>query len=256
MKGKPDVQVVEDDGILILTLDRPEARNAATFAACEIIAAALDELDAREDLRVAVITGANGTFCSGMDLKKFMEGERPTIPGRGFLGITIRPPKKPLIAAVEGYALAGGFETVLACDLVVAGRSAKFGLPEVKRGLLAMAGGLMRLPRQIPQRIAMELALTGDMMGTERAQALGLLNEVVDDGKALEAALELARRIAANAPLSVLSSKEVVLQSRDWPTDSMFEVLEQFRAPVFNSNDALEGARSFAEKRVPQWTGT
>ncbi len=253
---KPDVVVTEEDGILVLTLDRPEARNAATLAASQIIADALDRLDATPELRVAIITGANNTFCAGMDLKKFLDGERPSIPGRGFLGLTIKPPKKPIIAAVEGYALAGGFEAALACDMIVAAKGAKFGLPEVKRGLAAVGGGLMRLPRQMPQRVAMELALTGDMMGSDRAYELGLINEVVDDGTALKAAKAMARRITANAPLSILTAKEIVMESRDWPTGEMFDRQEAYRDPVFNSNDAKEGARAFAEKRSPNWTGT
>lgn len=255
MSEKQDVIVSEERGVLILTLDRPETRNAATLAASRIIVAALDELDRRDDLRVAIVTGTNNTFCAGMDLKRFLEGERPSIPGRGFLGMTIRSPKKPLIAAVEGYALAGGFEAVLACDLAVAGRGAKFGLPEAKRGLAAMAGGLMRLPRQIPERIAMELALTGDMIGADRAFQLGLLNEVVEDGRALDAAKALAGRIVANAPLSILTAKEIVRESRDWPSAEMFERQEAYRDRVFGSSDAKEGAKAFAEKRSPQWTG-
>jgi enoyl-CoA hydratase len=256
MSETQDVLVTEEEGILVLTLNRPEARNAATFAASQIIAEALDALDARDDLRVAIITGANRTFCAGMDLKRFLEGESPMIPGRGFLGLTIRSAKKPVIAAVEGYALAGGCETALACDLIVAGRGAKFGIPEVKRGLAAMAGGLIRLPRQIPHRIAMELALTGDMIGAERAYQLGLINEIVDDGEALGAAKALARRIIANAPISVLVSKEIVDASRDWSHDEMFELQDQYRDRIMNSSDAKEGARAFAEKRAPNWTGT
>lgn len=256
MTDKPDVIVTESDGILTLTLDRPEARNAATYEASRIIADALDRLDAQDDLRVAILTGANKTFCAGMDLKKFLEGETPSVPGRGFLGLTIRPPRKPIIAAVEGYALAGGCEAVLACDMVVAGRGAKFGLPEVKRGLAAVGGGLMRLPRQIPQRVAMELALTGDMIGADRAFELGLINQIVDDGEVLNAAIDLAGRIKANAPLSVMATKEIVMESRDWPTEVMFERQNAYREPIFNSNDAKEGARAFAEKRAPNWTGT
>lgn len=256
MSDKPDVIVTEEDGVLILTLDRPEARNAATLQASQIIANALDLLDARDDLRVAILTGANNTFCAGMDLKKFLTGETPSIPGRGFLGMTIKPPQKPIIAAVEGYALAGGCEAMLACDMVVAAKGAKFGLPEVKRGLAAVGGGLMRLPRQIPQRVAMELALTGDMIGADRAYELGLINEVVEDGDALMAAKALAKRITANAPLSIVATKEIVMESRDWPTDEMFDRQNTYRDPIFNSNDAKEGATAFAEKRAPKWTGT
>lgn len=145
-----EVLVTVEDGVQIITINRPEARNAMTLAAAHLIAAALDELDARDDLRIGILTGAGNSFCAGMDLKGFLRGERPSLPDRGFGGLTKRPPKKPLIAAVEGYALAGGFELVLACDLVVAADNAQFGVPEVKRGLAATAGGLVRLPRQLP----------------------------------------------------------------------------------------------------------
>lgn len=256
MTSDRDVMVSEKEGILVLTINRPHAKNAATLAASHIVAKALDDLDARPDLRVAVLTGAGGTFCAGMDLKKFLEGERPTIPGRGFLGLTIRPPKKPLIAAVEGHALGGGFEAALACDLIVAASGAKFGLPEVKRGLAAMAGGLLRLPRQIPQRIAMEIVLTGDMVSADRAYELGMVNQVVDNGRAFDFALDLARRIAANAPLSLLTAKEIVTESRDWTNREMFARQETYRAAVFESDDAKEGARAFAEQRAPRWTAT
>src|SRR3954449_13413382 len=157
------------EGVLVITLNRPEARNAVNRAAAEGIAAAIDELDDDNELRVGVITGAGGTFSAGMDLKAFVAGERPHVEGRGSAGIVQRPPRKPLIAAVEGWALAGGFEVALACDLIVAARDARFGIPEVKRGLVAAAGGLIRLPRRIPYHLAMELALTGDPVGAERA---------------------------------------------------------------------------------------
>src|SRR5690606_35238156 len=146
------------------------------------VAAAMTELDSSPDLTVGVLTGAGGTFCAGMDLKAFLRGESPVIPGRGFLGLVEAPPEKPLIAAVEGYALAGGCEAVLAADMVVASRTAKFGIPEVKRGLAAAAGGLMRLPRRIPPAVALELALTGDLFDAERAYALGLVNRLADEG--------------------------------------------------------------------------
>lgn len=255
MDSTPDVVVTEDDGLLFLEIARPHAKNAATLAASRIVADALDELDSRNDLRVAILTGAGDMFCAGMDLKKFLEGERPLIPGRGFLGLTIRPPKKPLVAAVEGYALGGGFEAALACDLIVAGEGARFGLPEVKRGLLAMAGGLMRLPRQIPERVAMELILTGNSLTAERAYELGLINMITSDGQALENATSIARQIAANAPLSLLAAKEIACNSRDWPSSEMFERQEGYRAPVFESEDAKEGARAFSEKRAPNWKG-
>jgi enoyl-CoA hydratase len=168
------------DGVLIITLNRPDAKNAANKALSEGVAAALDRLDGEDDLRVGIITGAGGTFCSGMDLKAFLTGELPFVAGRGFAGLTEAPPKKPLIAAVNGYALAGGFEIMLACDLVVANEDAKFGIPEAKRGLAAAAGGLVRLPRQIPPRLAMELALTGDFITAGRAYEMGLINRVTE----------------------------------------------------------------------------
>ena len=180
------------DNVQIMTLNRPEARNAATLEMSEAMVAALDELDANPQLQVGIITGAGGTFCAGMDLKGFLQGKRPSVPGRGFCGVTMKPPRKPLIAAVEGYALAGGFEVVLACDLIVASREAKFGLPEVKRGLAASAGGLLRLPKRLPYHIAMECILTGDMFSAERAASLGLVNRLTDAGGALEAAFVLA----------------------------------------------------------------
>ena len=241
--------------VLVMTLNRPEARNAATLEMSEAMAAALDELDRNADLQVGVITGAGGTFCAGMDLKGFLEGKRPSVEGRGFCGITQRPPKKPLIAAVEGYALAGGFEVVLACDLIVAARSAKFGLPEVKRGLAATAGGLLRLPRRLPYHLAMEAILTGEMFGAEHAHAHGLVNRLTDTGGALDAALELAQVVAANGPLSLIASKRVVQESVDWPQDQMFDRQNAITAPVFDSADAREGASAFAQKRKPVWKG-
>ncbi|GHC94692.1 carnitinyl-CoA dehydratase [Pseudorhodoferax aquiterrae] len=241
--------------VLVMTMHRPEARNAMDRATSEALAAALDELDARDDLRLGVVTGSGGTFCSGMDLKGFLRGERPMVEGRGFAGLTERPPRKVLIAAVEGYALAGGFEMVLACDLVVASRAAKFGLPEAKRGLVASAGGLMRLPRRIPYHVAMEFALTGDMLDAERAHALGLVNRLAEPGQALAGALQLAESVAANGPLAVATSKRIVSESADWSQAEMFERQKPIAAPVFTSSDAREGSAAFAEKRKPNWTG-
>jgi enoyl-CoA hydratase len=243
------------DGVLIVTLNRPAARNAVNRAMAEAVAAALVELDSRADLTVGILTGAGGTFCAGMDLAAFLRGESPVIPGRGFLGLVEAPPAKPMIAAVEGYALAGGCEAVLAADLVVASRAAQFGIPEVKRGLVAAAGGLMRLPRRIPSAVATELALTGNLLSAERAHVLGLVNRLAEPGAALAAALGLAREIAANGPLAVRVSKQIVNESADWPQDEMFERQRALTAPVFASADAKEGARAFVEKRPPHWLG-
>jgi enoyl-CoA hydratase len=250
-----EVLVTVEDCIQTITINRPQARNAITLAAARLIAAALDELDARDDLRIGILTGAGNSFCAGMDLKGFLRGERPSLPDRGFGGLTKRPPKKPLIAAVEGYALAGGFELVLACDLVVAADNAQFGVPEVKRGLAATAGGLVRLPRQLPYRVAMELILTGDMFPATRAHALGLVNRLTPPGGALAEARKLAQSIAANGPLSVAASKRVVVESQDWPADELWDRQTALTEHVFSSADAREGSAAFAEKREPVWHG-
>jgi enoyl-CoA hydratase len=212
-----DVLVTADQEVMIITINRPAAKNAITMAVAQGIAAALDELDARDDLAVGVITGSGGTFCAGMDLKCFIDGQLPCVDGRGFAGIVESSASKPLIAAVEGYALAGGFEIALACDLITAGAGARFGIPEVKRGLVAAAGGLMRLPDRIPPNVAMELALTGNFLDADRAHALGLVNHLAGNGGALTAALDLARTISANGPLAVRSSKKIMTESRGWP---------------------------------------
>lgn len=250
-----EVLVDISDGIQTITINRPEARNAMTLAAAKLIAAALDELDGRDELRIGILTGAGGTFCAGMDLKGFLRGERPSLPDRGFGGLTRKPPRKPLIAAVEGYALAGGFELVLACDLVVAAENAQFGVPEVKRGLAATAGGLMRLPRQLPYRIALELALTGGMFPAPRAHHCGLINRLTAPGEALAEARRLAQTIAANGPLSVAASKRVVFESQDWSSAEMWDKQAALTEHVFTSADAREGSAAFAEKRKPVWKG-
>jgi enoyl-CoA hydratase len=243
------------NGVMTITMNRPEAKNAVNLAMAQGIAAAIDELDANDDIRVGILTGANQTFCSGMDLKAFVSGEVPYIAGRGFGGLTEAPPSKPLIAAIEGYALAGGCELAMVCDLIVAADNAKFGIPEVKRGLAAAAGGLMRLPRQLPYRLAMELALTGDFLDADRALSLGFINDVVEAGTALAAAEQLAAKIAANGPLAVKLSKAVVRDSQDWATADMFGKQQDILNPVFTSEDAIEGATAFAEKRAPVWKG-
>ena len=250
-----EVLVDVADGIMTITLNRPKAKNAANKALADGVAAALVELDSNDAIQVAIITGAGGTFCAGMDLKAFVTGELPIVEGRGFAGLTECPPRKPLIAAIEGWALAGGMEIAVSCDLIVAADSARFGIPEVKRGLAAAAGGLMKMPRQIPYRLAMELALTGDPISAERAYEAGLVNEVVPEGKALEAAKVLAARIAANGPLAVAVSKQVIVESVDWSTEEMWQKQQDIVLPVFASEDAMEGSVAFAEKRAPNWKG-
>lgn len=241
--------------IWVVTLDRPAARNAVNLALAHQVAAAMNEFDARPDLRICIITGEGGNFCAGMDLKAFSEGEWPFLEHGGFAGLVERSTVKPVIAAVEGYALAGGFEIVLSCDLVVASRSAQFGIPEVRRGLVAAAGGLLRLPSQLPRTLAMELALTGRMLNAEEAWSRGLLNRLVEPGKALEGAKSLASEIAANAPMSVAVSKRVIRESRTWDDQNMFDLQKPIVAPVFTSQDASEGALAFVEKRAPNWIG-
>ena len=240
---------------LVITLNRPERRNAVDRAMSEAVAAALDALDSRSDLRVGVITGAGGSFCSGMDLKAFVAGSRPEVEGRGFGGLTEAPPAKPLIAAVEGYALAGGCEMVLACDLIVAADDASFGLPEVTRGLVAGSGGLTRLSRRIPPSLAMEYALTGKRLLAIEAYRLGLVNRLTARGGALAAALELADEIAANAPLATMASKRIMIESAEWSAAEQWDRQRPLVDAVLATRDAHEGALAFAEKRPPQWRG-
>jgi enoyl-CoA hydratase len=249
------VLVTVDDGIAVVTINRPEARNAVNGAVARGIAGAVEELDSSSDVRVLVLTGAGGSFCAGMDLKGFLAGDVPSAAGRGFGGIVERPPLKPVIAAVEGYALAGGFELALACDLIVASEAAKFGLPEVRRGLVAGAGGLLRLPRRIPYHLAMEIALTGEHYPAERLHAAGLVSRLVPAGQALAAARELAARVALGAPLALAATKRVIAQSADWQSSEAFARQGEIIGPVFTSADAMEGAIAFAEKRAPAWRG-
>ena len=250
-----EVLVERRGAVQVITINRPQAKNALNQAVSEAVAAAVDELDAADDLWAGVLTGAGGSFCAGMDLKGFLRGERPGIPGRGLCGITQTPPRKPLIAAVEGWALAGGFELLLACDLVVASSTAKFGVPEVKRSLVAAAGGAILLPRRIPYAVALEMLLTGDPIDAERAVAVGLVNRLTEEGGALAAAVELAGKIAGNGPLAVAATKQLARSSADWTLEQAWQEQGRQIAAVFDSEDAKEGATAFAEKRAPQWKG-
>jgi enoyl-CoA hydratase len=251
-----DPVVVEVDGrVMTITITRPDVRNAIDRATSDAMAAALDELDDREDLSVGIVTGGGGTFSAGMDLKAFLRGENPSHPVRGFAGLIRKLPMKPMIAAIEGYALAGGFEIMLACDLVVAAEDAVFGLPEVRRGLTPNGGGMLRLPRRVPTAVAMELVLTGETISAVRAKELGLVNTVTPKGHALDGARHLAARIAANGPLAVATAKQVMVESAEWSAAEMFALQEPFSARVRESVDAKEGASAFAEKRAPIWRG-
>jgi enoyl-CoA hydratase len=257
VRGMSDPAVLTEarDGALLVTLNRPEQRNAVNREVAEGIAAALDRLDADPELRVGVLAGAGKGFCAGMDLKAFVAGERPAVEGRGFAGIVQRPAQKPLIAAVEGFAVAGGFEIALACDLIVAARGARFGIPEVKRGLVAAGGALLRLPERIPHTLAMELALTGEPIDAERAHAVGLVSRLVEPGAAVDAALELAAAIAANGPLALAASKRILVEAPAWPRAERWERQAEIVDPIRASADAREGSLAFAEKRPPRWQG-
>ncbi|WP_371828085.1 crotonase/enoyl-CoA hydratase family protein [Rhodococcoides fascians] len=254
-KAPMTVLVEQVDGVQVVTIARPEVRNAINTATAQAIADAMDELDARDDLVAGVIAGEGKSFCTGMDLKAFLAGEKPSIPGRGFAGVAETPPAKPLIAAVEGHAIAGGFEIVLACDLVVASETAVFGLPEVKRGLLAGGGGLLRLPDRVPRALAVEWCLTGDFISAQEAKDAGLINRLTPAGEALDVALELAKRIAKNGPLAVRATKEIITKARDWSNDEQFAQMWKIYEPVRSSDDAREGASAFKEKRAPVWKG-
>jgi enoyl-CoA hydratase len=254
--SEPEAVLTERrERILVITINRPDQRNAVNAAVAEGIAGALEQLDSDDGLSLGVLTGAGKGFCAGMDLKAFVAGDRPYAADRGFAGITRRSAKKPLIAAIEGFAVAGGLEIALACDLIVASRGARLGIPEVKRSLVAAGGGLLRLPRVLPRNIAMELALTGDPILAERGFELGLVNRLTEPGEALAGALELAAQIAVNGPLALAASKRILGESVDWPEDEFFERQGEISGPVMSSEDAREGATAFAEKRAPVWKG-
>lgn len=249
------VEIEQIDATLVIAINRPAQRNAVNQAVSLAIAQALDQLDTDSALRVGIITGRGGSFCAGMDLKAFLDGDRPELKGRGFGGVTEAPPKKPLIAAVEGFALAGGCELALACDLIVAAEDAWFGLPEVTRGLVAGSGGLVRLPRRIPPAIALEYALTGERMSAPIANLWGLVNRISPAGQALTEALALAGQITANAPLSTLMTKRIIRESASWTEEEIWARQRPLSESILASEDAQEGARAFAEKRAPNWKG-
>jgi enoyl-CoA hydratase len=242
-------------GVLVVTLNRPEARNAVNEALADGLAAAMDVLDASDALVAGVLVGAGKGFCAGMDLKAFLNGERSAAGGRGFAGIVQRPPVKPMIAAVEGFAVAGGLEIALACDVIVAGDGARFGLPEVKRALVATGGGLRRLPQRVSSGRALALALSGALIDTDEAHAIGLVDQVAPRGKALDAALALAESIAENGPLALRATKDILIRQRDWSETDFWKHQESIAAAAMASEDAREGSRAFTEKRPPRWQG-
>jgi len=240
---------------LIITLNRPEVRNAIDMSVANGIAGALAELDDDPGLMVGVINGNGRGFCSGMDLKAFLVQGEPVVEGRGFAGIVERPASKPLIAAIEGFALAGGLEVALACDLIVAAENAKLGLPEVKRSLIATGGGLRRLPRRLSFGLALELALTGEAITAERAYEAGLVNRVTPAGAALDTALQLAELIATNGPLALAGTKRIMYEQMNWSDHDFWARQAEIARPVEASADAREGSTAFAEKRPPLWQG-
>ena len=244
-----------NDGVLTITINRPAQRNAVNREVAVAVAAAMDLLDSDPTLSVGVLTGAGGTFSAGMDLKAFANGQTPILPGRGFGGITQAVIRKPLIAAVEGWALGGGFEMVLSCDVIVAAEDAKFGLPEVKRGLIAGEGGVIRLPRRVPYHVALAVLLTGEPMSATDAQQYGLVTMLTASGAALQGAHELAQRIAGNAPLALARVKEVLRETQGLNDAEAFKRQAENASDLLQSEDAHEGALAFAEKRAPVWRG-
>lgn len=248
-----EVLVEDADGILVITLNRPAVRNAIDRATSVEVARVLDEFEARADLLVAVLAGAGVAFSAGADLKAVARGESPLLSGRGLGGITERPPEKPIIAAVEGFAFGGGLEMALACDLLVAARGARLGIPEVRRGMMAASGGLIRLSTRAPRNVAMELALTGQPISAERAYELGLVNRLTDPGQALAEAREMAAAIRDNSPRAVRASKHVVREMSNIPEAQAFQLQRPLAATVAASADAREGAQAFAEGRAPRW---
>ncbi|WP_326837278.1 crotonase/enoyl-CoA hydratase family protein [Amycolatopsis rhabdoformis] len=240
---------------LLITIDRPRARNAVNAAVATGLADALDTLESDPTLRAGVLTGAEGTFSAGMDLKAALAGESPEVPGRGFGGLTEAELTKPLIAAVEGWAMGGGFELALGCDLVVVSEDAKFGLPEVKRGLVAAGGGVIRLPKRLPHHLAMELLLTGEPITGTRAGELGLANRVVPAGEATAVALQLAELVTQNAPLALAAVKKIVRAADGVPQPEAFAAQREELKHLMSSADVREGMTAFAERRAPQWTG-
>ncbi|MBO4256220.1 crotonase/enoyl-CoA hydratase family protein [Streptomyces griseorubiginosus] len=241
--------------IVVITINRFERRNAFDRATALAMEEAIDTFEQDPDLRVAVITGAGGTFCAGQDLIAAVDGDLALSDRRGGFGIITERPNKPVIAAVEGYALAGGLELCLACDLIVASSDAVLGIPEAAKALVAIGGGLLRLPKRIPYHLAMELALTGDHWPATEFHRLGLINRLTPPGQALSAALELAERVAASGPAAVRASVQVVRRAYDWPEPQAWELQDELVKPALEAEDRNEGLLAFAEKRQPIWTG-
>ncbi len=257
MTSHKNVRVETQGQILVITVDRVQARNSFDLATASEMEAAQDLLDDSPDLRVGIITGAGGFFSAGQDLKAAARGEEALTERRGGFGIMMKPSTKPLIAAVEGPALAGGFELALSCDLIVASRESTFGLPEVKRSLLALGGGLIRLPQRLPYHFAMELLLLGEPVSAEQLMNFGLVNRIAEPGEALSCAMELAQALCRNGPLALKASKEIACRAviEGWTEQMGWEVQMEIGREVLESDDFKEGLAAFAEKREPVWQG-
>lgn len=243
--------------VTTVTINRPKKLNALNRAVATGIAEAIADLEVDDARRVGVVTGAGGVFSAGFDLSTFRSDDHPdepTLPA-DYLSFIANGAKKPLVAGVEGYALGGGLELALTCDVIVASRTASFGLPEVKRGLLAGGGGLLRLADRIARNEAMAIAILGDSISAERAFDLGLVHQLVPDGEVRECAIDLAHRIAQNAPLAVAASRRVIVESRDWSRADAWERQADIADELLATDDAREGALAFAEKRHPVWKG-
>ena len=256
MAGNP-IQVERSGAILVITIDRPEVRNAMNAAAARGLTDALDRLDGDPSLFLGVLTGAGGWFSAGADLKAAAAsgGTSGSTTERGPMGMCTRPPAKPLIAAVEGGAFGGGFEMVLACDLVVAAKGARFGLPEVRHNLVAVGGGLLRLPRRIPANLAAEVALTGAHYPAELFHRHGLINRLVAPGEALAEALVLARSLLANGPTALAATAAILREVSGRIDEAEWTRQRELASVALGSEDRIEGARAFAEKRRPEWKG-
>jgi len=241
--------------LLLVTINRPHARNAFDSATAWQMNAAMDLLEQQDELFIGIISGAGGTFCAGADLKEVASGAPRERPPRGGFGLFATPPRKPLIAAVEGYAVGGGLELCLSCDLIVAARDARFGLPEVRHNVVAIGGALFRLPRRMPYHLAMEVALTGELHEAEFWHRHGIVNRLTPPGGALEHALQLAQSLLRNGPTALNATKQILQRACDWDEARAWQEQMQYARQALDSEDRQEGLRAFAEKRPPVWKG-